>query len=308
MTAQSAPCAAGSAGAPTALTRARRAGLLVAEAPPLPFVETAPTTDDLSLATRVTPSGEPGRFGLEVPDGWQQERGAFGGMVLGALARAMEASEPEPERALRSLSAQLLGPVLPGPADVRVEILRRGSSVSSYDARLVQRGELLARASASFGRPRRYDRRWQPPPPEPGAPWGEVPVLDIRPPFGPAFARFFEYRPTGPMIFGGGDEAVASGWLRPRRELPAFGAPELVALADAWWPAVFAVEAKPRPAVTLGYALDLSWDGAPPPGDRPLYYRARAVAAAAGFVVEMRELWTAGGRALAFNQQTFVMV
>ncbi|HEU4408007.1 MAG TPA: acyl-CoA thioesterase domain-containing protein [Polyangiaceae bacterium] len=62
-----------------------------------------------------------------MPEGWQQGRGAFGGLVPGALTRAMAASEPEPARALRSLSAELLGPVPPGPADVGVEVLRRGS-------------------------------------------------------------------------------------------------------------------------------------------------------------------------------------
>lgn len=135
-----------------------------------------------------------------------------------------------------------------------------------------------------------------------------MPALDVRPPAGPAFARFFEYRPTGPPIFGGGDEAAASGWVRPRHQLEAWGAPEIVALADAWWPASYAIETAPRPAATLSYALELVWDGAPLPADRPLFYRARAVAARAGFVVEMRELWTPEGPAIAFNQQTFVMI
>jgi Thioesterase-like superfamily len=289
-----------------ALTHAATAGY-VAPVPP----EATPADadiDDFSLATRVVPTGDPGQFRAEVPEGWQQGRGAFGGLVLGALARAMAASEPEPDRTLRSLTAELFAPVLVGPAEVRVETLRRGSGVSSYDARIAQGGELLARASATFGRPRRDRRRWSPPDPPPARAWGEAPVLDVRPPLGPPFARFFEYRPTGPAIFGGGSEAITSGWVRPRRPLASFGGPELVALADAWWPATFSIDSAPRPAATLSYAIEFSWDGTPLPADQPLFYRARAVAACDGFVVEMRELWTLEGQALAFNQQTFVLI
>ncbi|HEU4539406.1 MAG TPA: thioesterase family protein, partial [Polyangiaceae bacterium] len=229
---------------------------------------------------------------------------------LGTLARAMEASEPEPDRTLRSLTGELFAPVLPGPTDVRVEVLRRGSGVSSYDARLLQGGELLARASATFGRPRRDRRRWHPPdPPTPGrqGDWSATPPLDVQPPVGPAFARFFEYRLTGPAPFGG-TEPISAGWVRPRRPLASWGGPELVALADAWWPATYSIEPAPRPTATLSYALELAWDGTPLPTDRPLFYRARSVAACDGFVVELRELWTADGQALAFNQQTFVLI
>jgi hypothetical protein len=270
--------------------------------------EPAADVDDFSIASRVAPNGAPGSFGAEVPDGWQQGRGAFGGLVLGTLARAMAACESDAGRPLRSLAGELFAPVLPGPAEVRVEPLRVGRGVSAYDARLAQNGEVRARASATFGRARRYERAWQPPEPDRGPAWGEVPVLAVRPPLGPAFARFFEYRPTGPAVFGGGAEPVTSGWVRPRAPLAAWGAPEIIALADAWWPTSFSIETAPHPAATLSFALELVWDGAPLPPGQPLYHRARAIAAREGYLVELRELWTADGRAVAFNQQTFVMI
>jgi len=37
--------------------------------------------------TTAAPAGD-GRFLWDVPDGWQQGRGAFGGIVLAALTRA----------------------------------------------------------------------------------------------------------------------------------------------------------------------------------------------------------------------------
>jgi acyl-CoA thioesterase len=45
------------------------------------------TPFDRATAIRTLSSGI---FEGEVPDGWQQGRGAFGGLVFGLLARAME--------------------------------------------------------------------------------------------------------------------------------------------------------------------------------------------------------------------------
>jgi hypothetical protein len=77
-------------------------------------------TSAFEQGSAVTPLGD-GRFAADIPDGWQQGRGAFGGLVLAALLRAMEAAEDDRARVTRSLSGELCGPVLPGP----VEIVRR---------------------------------------------------------------------------------------------------------------------------------------------------------------------------------------
>src|SRR3954469_13798505 len=107
--------------------------------------------DDLSLATTPERLG-PLSFRAEISDGWQQGRGAFGGLVLGNLTRAMEVVHAAPEWPLRILNAEIVAPVLVGPAELEVEVMRRGSGVATYAARLVQNGELLARASAVFGK------------------------------------------------------------------------------------------------------------------------------------------------------------
>src|SRR3954470_3250315 len=46
-------------------------------------------TDDIARVTTPLRLDE-GRFGFDVADGWQQGRGAFGGLVLAAMARALE--------------------------------------------------------------------------------------------------------------------------------------------------------------------------------------------------------------------------
>src|SRR5262245_56560816 len=195
-----------------------------------------------------------GPFVLDVPSGWRQGRGAFGGLVMGALTRAMIAAEPDEARALRSMCGELAGPVQAGRASIDVAPIRRGNAVSTWSATLSQNSELLARASAVLGRARPIDRAWAPPPP-PMSKWRDVEVFGLKGPFGPEFAQFFEYRPSGPLPFSGGREPVAEGWIRPKRCPRAIGAVEAIAMVDAYWPASYAIESGPRPMGTVAFTL-----------------------------------------------------
>ncbi len=266
------------------------------------------TTDDLTLAT--TPSRHsPTRFQLDVPDGWHQGRGAFGGLVLGALTRAITACEGDAARTLRSLSGEIVGPVLVGPANIEVVTLRSGSGVSTYSATLTQKGETLARATGVLGRTRVRDRDAFPKAPDDVARgWRDVPIAPVGPPAAPEFIRNMEIRSDGPFPFSGSPEAAAKGWVRPKKALTALGPAEIVALADAWWPAGLAREAAPRPVATIAFTLQLLAPRTPVDPASPLYHRAHTVAALDGYVVEHRELYTELGELIALNQQTLVWI
>lgn len=259
------------------------------------------------LGSAVTALGD-GRYLAEIPDGWQQGRGAFGGLVLGTLLRAIEASEADPTRLTRSLSGELCGPVLPGPVEIQTTRLRRGNNLSNVDARMIQNGEVLARASAVLSVARALETptlRDEPPACMASVPdWREVPALAMGAPRGPVFAQHLEFRPTGPLPFTGGERPEVHGFVRMRSTPTRIDAPALVGLLDAWWPAVFSVESTPRMMATVGFTAELL----APPGslapEVPLFHFARASGLRDGFFVEFRELW-AGDRLVALNQQTF---
>ncbi len=247
-------------------------------------------------------------FELEIPAGWAQGRGAFGGLVLGGMLRAIERSESDGERLLRSISGELAGPVLVGPARVTTEAVRRGSGVSTWTAKLEQGEGSLAVATVVLARSRDIqDRSWTPQM-EPAPPWRECTPMPARLPFVPEFAQHLEYWPLGALPFTGAAEPVSAGWIRPRAAAGGIGAAELVALADAWWPAAFAIESAPRPIATVAFTMQCLLGGRVLPADAPLLHRARVVASAQGYFVEMRELWTEGGELVALNQQTFVWI
>lgn len=248
-------------------------------------------------------------FVLEVPPGWAQGRSTFGGLVLGAMARAMVACEPDATRWLRSLGGELVGAVTRGPCTIDVQLLRRGNALSSLDATLRQGDgdEVLARASAVLGRDRAVDRSWGPTLDEPPPPWSGLSPL----PWGPSvpeFAQHFEFRLTGPLPFSGAPQAVASGWIRARNPPAQLDAGALAAMADAWWPSAFSIEPRPRPMATVAFTMQNLLGARTLPGDVPLWHRARSLAASEGYFVELRELWTEHGELVALNQQTFVWI
>jgi hypothetical protein len=250
---------------------------------------------------------ETGRFDAYIPDQWQQGRGAFGGLVLAVLARAMLSSEPAGERVLRSLLGDLCGPVRPGPASVRVQVLRRGNNVSNLDAQLVQEGEVLARASAVLSTPRKVDAAPRRPTPPLSPDWQGVGVAPLTPPAAPVFTQHFEFRPTGQWPFSGASEATAAGYVRTAIPPARVDAPYVIALLDAWWPAQFAVEKLPRPVATVSFAAQLLADVSALDPRLPLFHRAEVSALQDGFFVEMRQLWS-GATLVAMNQQTLALL
>ena len=258
--------------------------------------------------------GADGVFRAEVPEGWQQGRGAFGGLVLAMLARAMEKAEVEPARRLRSLSGELCAPLLPGRADIGVTTLRRGRGVTYLESRLAQEGGVAARASAAFALARGPSIAFRGGRAAPeAAPWRDVPVIGIAPPIGPVFATHYEYRSTGPLPFSGAAAPQTAGWVR-EQDAPAgahLDAAAVVALLDAWWPALFSIDDVPRPIATIAFTMELMSDPTGIPADEPLLFAGRVESLHEGFFAETRELWRgagAGATLVGLNHQTFAIL
>jgi acyl-CoA thioesterase len=261
-----------------------------------------------NLSEILTPArSEDGSPFIHVPDGWQQGRGAFGGLVVGAMVRALELEVGDPSRPLRSVNAQLFGPVAPGPAVLRTETLRAGNAVTTCAARLLQDGTPQAHAVGVFGKGRALDvDRLLLAAPRLGD-WREVESVPVAPPFGPDFAVHFEFRTPGPFPLSGG-AAEGVGFIRPKNPGPDRGASYVAACMDAWWPTVYPTLETLRPMATIDFALQLVNDLRGLPVDAPLAFRSRCLSVHEGYLVEHRELWGLDGRLVALNEQTFAVI
>lgn len=266
--------------------------------------------ETFETATSLDPRGD-GDFGWTVPDGWQQGRGAWGGLVVGALIRAVEATEPDSARIIRSIAANLVAPAVVGEHRVQVRPVRRGSAVSTWTATVTDAaGTGVATASVLLGAPRSladdpdfgaWSMLEPPPAPAPDA----VPALDLGS-HGPKFLQHLSPRlVTGIPGQGGLPEAV--GWIDYARPVVPSSA-SVLALVDAWWPASLAALDGMRPVATISFAANLLVDPTTLAAGEPLLHHSLVSGATEGYTSEHRRLWTADGRLAVDNLQSIVLI
>lgn len=244
-----------------------------------------------------------------VADGWQQGRGAWGGLVVAAVVRAAQAAEASagsPGRCVRSVTAQIVAPVVTGEAKVSVQQVRRGSSTSTWTVDVDCAGSTAVSAAVVFG----DDRTGEPIPGKPRtapqAPsWNNVAEVDLPPSVAPAFLQHLRIWPVSGMPYSGEDEDIVM-WLSYRTGL--FDAASLLAIVDGPWPTPLVRVREPRPMATLSFLATLLVDPQSIDPDAPLLFRAQLLGEMAGYATERRELWTADGRLAVENLQLIAVI
>lgn len=265
----------------------------------------------LDTAATLRPVGA-GTFGWDVPDGWQQGRGAWGGLVAAAVVRAVDLSESSSQRSLRTLSLHLPSPLPVGMATVRVSPLRVGSGVSTSTVRVENgAGEVCAHAVVLTGRTRVPDlaaeaRTWPTAVPPKLPAWTDLPPLPVGLPGMPTFMRHLEMRAVQGLPLQGG-VARSLGYVRFAAQVT-WDARALVAIVDSWWPMVLTALRSARPVATVSYAAHVLVDPSTVPDGEPLVYEASMAGTDGGFTTETRRLWTLDGRLAVENHQSVVVI
>jgi acyl-CoA thioesterase len=252
-------------------------------------------------ATTWSPLGE-GRYQGDIRPEWFQGRGAYGGMLGGALLRSMMRELNDPPRAPRSLTVHFCAPVAAGEAVLAVRIERAGRGVSHLSARLEQGGQLACLASATFATSRETPLSFVDARPPRVPPPGDVPPVPSE--VLPTFGAQFDYRwCVGAVPYSGAAEARVGGWIRPRVPTP-LDAPLVVGLLDSFPPAAFARVDGFCNGATMDYTAHFY---APLPLEAPpdaFYLRTgHSRHAAGGYADDLAELWSEDGRLLAQLRQ-----
>lgn len=264
---------------------------------------------DRDTALRPRP-GEPSLFDAELYERWRVGKAVNGGLLLALTGRALAAElgrAPDGHPDPFAISAYYLSSAQPGPATVRTETLRRGRSVSTGTASLIQDGEERLRALATYGDLDGHDhggdvRTIAEPPPMPQP--EECVAAELAPPEvlkqAPILERMELRLDPGTVGWAMGEPSGRGriqGWLR----LPDGREPDPLLL-------LFAVDSLPP------VSFDLGVDGWAPTLELTAHVRARPAPGwlrvthgtrnfADGYLEEDAEVWDSAGRLVAQSRQ-----
>ncbi|SHF06693.1 Acyl-CoA thioesterase [Microbulbifer donghaiensis] len=241
----------------------------------------------------------------QVPAGWTQGRATFGGLVAAMLYEKM-AAHVDADASLRSLTISFVGPVGAGPIEISSNTLRAGRSVTQVEGHIRQGDSVLLAGLASFGKGRESnigvatDR----------APAFKLPdeceALPYIPGVVPEFTQKFDYRiARGQLPFSGSSDTHLGGWVRFKDGSDSeVTVAHLLALIDAWPPAILPMLTVPAPASSLTWTVEFIEPLPQFGGDSWWQYLAEVEQAADGYGVIQARLWDVEGTLVAFTRQT----
>ncbi|MBS1836204.1 MAG: thioesterase family protein [Actinobacteria bacterium] len=247
-----------------------------------------------------------GRFRSHVDEQWTSLQGVHGGIVaaqaLAAVEHVLRSDGVEPSSTLRAATFGYVRGNVVGDLVVAVEIVRRGRSMVTTHATVLQDDRVTTVA------------RFHHSPPCEGVEWSDVPPPIARPEgtvrlhIGdrPAHLDNVEtHLHPDTLMFAGNDRAEWIAWSRPLAG-DALDSRWLTMYGDYFPPAVFASTTAPQRAVTIEYSIQIhSAAGRWSLGeDGYLAARMHATHAHEGFAVEDGWIHMPDGSLLATTRQT----
>ena len=244
---------------------------------------------------------------VHIPAQWGQGRASFGGLVAALVYEAMRAHVPD-GRPPRSLAITFVGPAAPDvPICFTVEVLREGKAVSQVLGRAVQNGQVVTIVQGSFGAGRDSRIAVQAEPAPQAEPVDECQELPYIPNVTPDFTRHLAMRwAIGGMPFSGNPSREMGGWVRLRDQTRIEAADEahLLALVDAWPPAVLPHLTAPAPGSSLTWTIEFVQPMSTLSTADWCLYRAQIEHARDGYGHVAAALWSPTGELLAISRQT----
>lgn len=240
----------------------------------------------------------------DIPAGWGQGRATYGGLVAALMQTALE-RQVSGDRPLRSATISFVGPLTTGEVSLQAELIRSGKSTLQAECRASQDGRTGAIMLACFGAGRSSELQVA----HAAAPAMKAPEdclqLPWIPGLTPEFTQQVELRwSQGGLPFSGHDSADIAGWVR-LKDSPETLTPALVmALVDAWPPAVVARLKGPAPLSTMTWAMEYLAPVQPFARDGWWPYVAETVHAGEGYAQIRSSLWTPAGELAALGQQS----
>ena len=253
-------------------------------------------------------------WAVVIPKAWGNGRTVFGGLQVALSVRAMRGALNESlgdgngehsALPLRSLQTTFVAPVPVGaPVSLRADFLRSGRSATHARCDLLHGGALACTTVAIFGAARASSITLDIPRPDLRADPDTLNDLPYIPGITPEFLQHLQLRwAVGRFPYSGHDEPHSTIFARmPERGCNAEDT--LIALADSIPTPALSMLAKPAPATSMNWMLELIGDPALLDRDRWSQISTDVRAGADGYLSQTSVLWGPDGHAFSVSHQS----
>ncbi len=259
----------------------------------------------LTLAKSNTP--------FKIDDSWAQGRSIFGGLsaalVLAHIEAQIEESTGLTDKDLRTLNVHFCGAITADEnCEFKYEILSQGKSIYQIQGQLIQDGQVKTQVLACFGLQRNSSIHIS------HAKLETVKAASdgIKFPFieglTPNFVQNIDVRATSKNFpFSGSANMQVNGYMRFEEAPTVFNDAAILALIDAWPPAILPMLKKPAPASTVTWNIEFVQPRNELKQDDYLYYQCDVVQADLGYGHTEAKIFHPNGELVALSRQLVVV-
>jgi acyl-CoA thioesterase len=244
---------------------------------------------------------------MTIHPSWGQGRTTFGGLSAALLLERLITVAGN-NRPLRSINVNFCGPLFTDtPFDLNHQILSDGKSIAQFSGQAIQNDKVATQLTACFGIERDSEVQLSQSLISLGEP-GVGQHLGYIKGLTPEFVQHVDFRYVkGGFPFSNNPSHILTGWVRFNTAPLSFTESYLVALVDAWPPAVLQQLKTPAPCASVTWSLEtvhpISLLDEPLTPDSWIYYECEIKQAHHGYAHTVASIYHPNGQLLALSRQ-----
>ena len=240
-----------------------------------------------------------------IDSSWGQGRSVFGGLSAALVLSHIEAQTGLNDKDLRSINVHFCAAIISEEnCQLNYQVLSQGKSIYQIQGQLLQNGQVKTQLMACFGSARESNAIIK----QSNA--TELPAVNkgFKFPYlkgvTPELVQKVDMRLTSKdMPFSGSEKSEVHGWMRFEDQPNTFSDAGILALIDAWPPAVLTTLQQPAPASTITWNIEFIQPRQYLKKEDYLYYDCQVVQAELGYAHTEGRIYHPNGELLALSRQ-----
>ncbi|MCS5594957.1 MAG: thioesterase family protein [Porticoccaceae bacterium] len=240
-----------------------------------------------------------------IDSAWGQGRSAFGGLTAALVLTHIEKKTGLTDRDLRTINIHFCGAVmLDKPCEFTHRVLSEGKSVFQVEGQLLQDGQVKTQIVACFSAQRQSSIQVTHKPVFAEKSLSETMRFPFVKGMAPDFVQYFDLRITdGNLPASSSKQSRLAGWMRFANPTKSLDDSAMLALIDAWPPAVMPMLDKPAPTSSITWNLEFIQPRDALQANDYLFYECDVIQADFGYAHTQAKIFHPNGQLLALSRQ-----